>query len=92
MWKLKGDEAAAEEGCCCGDGEGCERLCMSCMLGAVTAGECEGFREAGVYTIGDLTLDNRIGLVVLVSVLRLGEEEEEEEWTEVPHLVRKALR
>ena len=92
MWKLKGDEAVAWEGGCCGDGKGCEGrvgLCTSCMLGVVAADVCGGFREAGVYTIGVLTLDERAGLAALVSVLML---REEEDWTEMPALVRKALR
>ena len=96
VWKLNGDVAVADEGGCCGDGEECEGrvgLCMSCIVGvAIAADVCGGFPETGVYTIGVLTLDERAGLVVLVSEGRLGEEEEEDCWVELPHLIRKALR
>ena len=91
VWKLKGDEAVAWEGCC-DDGEGWDGrvgLCMSCMLGVVATGVCEGFREVGVYTTGVLTLDERAGLVVLVSEGRIGEDGF---WVGMPHLARKTLR
>ena len=94
MWKLNGDVAVAEEGGCCGEDEGWDGrvgLCRSCMLGVVTAGVLRVFREVGVYTTGGLTLDERAGLVVLVSEGRIGEEEDGF-WVGMPHLARKTLR